>query len=789
MSGISTLTWTGWALMAAVPLGIILLYFLKLKREPVEVPSTYLWARTIEDLHVNSLLQRLRRSLLLFLQLLAVALAALALLRPGMQGETSGQGRMVFLLDTSASMQATDVEDDANRFEQARRLIGERIDRMSDSDTAMLVTFSDRPDTVQAFTSDRRRLRDALSRVQLTNQTTDILGALKAADGLANPRRTSEIGNMNDVQVADAMPADLLIYSDGRFQTASSFTLREGDTTNPKILARWLIDVGYQKSENAGLRSQFAFKEDGDQTTLTVHPPTSTDYIMPVRVEWDKEVITSVKYVDVNSGTMGDPVPDLTLPALSKVQNSAGEFNLGNLVPTYYRVGSDKVRNVGVTTFSAERNVERPGEVQVYATIMNFGTEPIESTATLTLNDGFLDAATVSLEAGEQTGLSFTIESEEAATLKISLDAKDDLEVDNVAFAGLSPMRFVSVLVVTESNTPLEFGLNTTKAAKICNSEIVSPSYLESEEYALRADAGTDDLIIFDRCSPAKMPMTNTFFIGSLPPNETTENAPPVAESADGEATDAEAAMKPSGPQGWSWMTEAGSIQLVDIDRTHPLMMYLEMYRLLIFSGRAVQGPAGSAELVGADAGPVLVLHPRDGYQDLVLGFEIISTAEDGGSEMNTNWFAERSWPVFMLNVLRYLAGAAEATGAPSYRPGETVRLRLESAVSSVKIKSDGRDEFEVPTGASGVTEIVETSDPGNYRVMAGERLADLYAINLFDPAESDIAAVARVDIGYEAFEGAAGGIEKRQEYWRLALIVMLGLLAAEWWIYNKRVG
>ena len=82
----------------------------------------------------------------------------------------------------------------------------------------MLVTFSDRAETVQAFTADRRRLRDALARIEVTNHPTDILGALNSADGLANPRRTSEVGNLNDVQVADAKPADLLIFSDGGFR-------------------------------------------------------------------------------------------------------------------------------------------------------------------------------------------------------------------------------------------------------------------------------------------------------------------------------------------------------------------------------------------------------------------------------------------------------------------------------------------------------------------------------------------------------------------------------------------
>jgi hypothetical protein len=93
-----------WALLAAVPIGIVLLYFLKLRRQPVRVPSTYLWSRTVEDLHVNSLMQRLRRNLLLLLQLLFILLIALALLRPGWRGTSEGGRRLVMLLDASASM-------------------------------------------------------------------------------------------------------------------------------------------------------------------------------------------------------------------------------------------------------------------------------------------------------------------------------------------------------------------------------------------------------------------------------------------------------------------------------------------------------------------------------------------------------------------------------------------------------------------------------------------------------------------------------------------------------------
>src|SRR5829696_6041833 len=83
---------TAWAVLLGVPVGIIALYFLKLRRKPVRVPSTLLWRRSIEDLHVNSLFQRLRRNLLLFLQLLAVILTMLALTGPRIRGAiTTGQ--------------------------------------------------------------------------------------------------------------------------------------------------------------------------------------------------------------------------------------------------------------------------------------------------------------------------------------------------------------------------------------------------------------------------------------------------------------------------------------------------------------------------------------------------------------------------------------------------------------------------------------------------------------------------------------------------------------------------
>src|SRR5258708_8996072 len=90
-----------WAVLAGVPVGIIALYFLKLRRRPVQVASTLLWRRSLEDLHVNSLFQRLRKNLLLFLQLLIVLMAMLALLGPRLKGTSNEADRLIIAIDES----------------------------------------------------------------------------------------------------------------------------------------------------------------------------------------------------------------------------------------------------------------------------------------------------------------------------------------------------------------------------------------------------------------------------------------------------------------------------------------------------------------------------------------------------------------------------------------------------------------------------------------------------------------------------------------------------------------
>jgi hypothetical protein len=208
-----------WAALAGIPVGIIALYFLKLRRRPVQVPSTLLWRRSLEDLHVNSLFQKLRRNLLLFLQLLAIFLAMLALAGPKARGTAGAGQRYVLAIDNSASMSATDIKP--SRLAKAKAEARKVVEGMDSNDLAMVISFSDRAKVVSNYTGDRRLLLRRIEAIAPTEATTSLREALQVAAGLANPSR--QIGE--GVVASSVVPPKLFVYTDGGFNDVEGFSL------------------------------------------------------------------------------------------------------------------------------------------------------------------------------------------------------------------------------------------------------------------------------------------------------------------------------------------------------------------------------------------------------------------------------------------------------------------------------------------------------------------------------------------------------------------------------------
>lgn len=253
MNWISMLSPWQWVILLAIPPAVLSLYFLKLKRKQLAVPSTMLWRKAVEDVHVNSIWQRLRKNLLLLLQLLFLALLILACLRPGWSGQNRIGERRIYIIDNSASMQATDV--DPTRLDAAKKRVRELIEETSSDDVGMLIAFSDRADVRQGFTKERNKLLSSLDSIQPTMHNTDLTEALRAAAGLANPGRSS-FEDLTDIQVADAVPAAVYLLSDGGFGDLGDFDIGK--------LQIQYIPIGEPTTANVGIVS-FAVQRNEDK--------------------------------------------------------------------------------------------------------------------------------------------------------------------------------------------------------------------------------------------------------------------------------------------------------------------------------------------------------------------------------------------------------------------------------------------------------------------------------------------------------------------------------------------
>jgi hypothetical protein len=144
---------------------VLLLYMLRLRRREVVVSSTFLWQQVVRDREANTPWQRLRRNLLLLLQLLILALLVLALARPAVIVPSVSAGRVALLLDASASMSAQD-GDPGTRFEAALRNARDLIGTAGLADEFSIIQVGQTAEVLAPFTSDRTALNAALDEAQ-----------------------------------------------------------------------------------------------------------------------------------------------------------------------------------------------------------------------------------------------------------------------------------------------------------------------------------------------------------------------------------------------------------------------------------------------------------------------------------------------------------------------------------------------------------------------------------------------------------------------------------------------
>lgn len=206
---------------AALAIPILILYMLKLRRREVEVSSTLLWNRLLRERQANAPWQRLKRNILLILQLIILGTLVFSLVRPAIRvPSVAGGESMVVLLDASASMNAADVAP--SRFEAARETIGEFIDNLANNAEMSIILVGPTPQVLATHESDKAVLHRSLETASPPLGTADWQAALALAAGAAssnlktslNSGRTPNIVVVSDGGLPDeglpSLPGEVL---------------------------------------------------------------------------------------------------------------------------------------------------------------------------------------------------------------------------------------------------------------------------------------------------------------------------------------------------------------------------------------------------------------------------------------------------------------------------------------------------------------------------------------------------------------------------------------------------
>ncbi len=216
---------------------LLFLYFLRLRRRTVRVSSTLLWTRATRDLQVNVPFRLLRSSWLLLLQLLILGLFLAALARPALDVAGPRPARVVVLIDRSASMSAADAGprpgegEPMTRLEaareRARRLTSDWLraggtgDPLAGGRTAVcIVAFAGEARALTGFTGDAGALREAIDRIEPSDQPGDIRAALRLAGALV---RGGGDGGADESEASP--PALVILLSDGSFPPGEGLAL------------------------------------------------------------------------------------------------------------------------------------------------------------------------------------------------------------------------------------------------------------------------------------------------------------------------------------------------------------------------------------------------------------------------------------------------------------------------------------------------------------------------------------------------------------------------------------
>lgn len=406
--------------------------------------------------------------------------------------------------------------------------------------------------------------------------------------------------------------------------------------------------------------------------------------------------------------------------------------------------------NLAISAFALRQSGET---VELFTKVNNYGSTDQDVLLSIYINEELLEAHKITISAADQESLTIQglyntpgvyfarlAPTEDSASTTSADPFVDALELDNSAYAIYKPPKTGRVLLATPGNIFLEQVLASLPYLTTYQLKLDEDSRMELPEDSF-------DCYVFDGVLPEILPAGNLILIN--PPNND------LFEVRDSFLPNEMPTIHP-----------------------HPFTNHLDWSNVHIAQARDVQTPSWAEILIEEAGKPIVFIGETDGRRLAVLTFDI----------HQSDLPLQVAFPVLMANLLDYVVPINSFEWIDGILPGDTIHIHTQPVVNEVRIDTPSGKTHLFPASTNGIL-FSETQELGLYAVhyiKDNSHDVEHFAVNLFDPQESNIQPRSSVSIGSSSIQASSADRLSLHELWPWTAAAALLILLLEWWVYHR---
>lgn len=218
-----------WLLLIPI---VVLMYILKQNFERKEISSTFLWDLALKDDEVSTPWQKLKKNILMVLQIIVIILIVLALSDPYLYKKQEVNNAQVIVIDNSGSMNAW-YNENKSRLDYAKEIANKKVNGLIDGTSITIITVGSEVNIDVSNATQKDNVKKAINYINPTYGSKKIVDNMDFIYSIADSYEDYELSIITDEIIEDENINNYLVNS-------------EGSNVSIDVLSTFLIEDTYE---------------------------------------------------------------------------------------------------------------------------------------------------------------------------------------------------------------------------------------------------------------------------------------------------------------------------------------------------------------------------------------------------------------------------------------------------------------------------------------------------------------------------------------------------------------